>query len=280
MTIFEAYNNTKKQLAAAGCEDEVFEAKQIIKHITGLTSAEILTHYNNALTMYQQNNLTAIIKQRAAHYPLQYIFGEWGFYGCRFKVGPGVLIPRQDTEALVDTALEFLKDNDSPVVLDLCSGSGCIGIALAKSKPLSRVTLVEKYEEAMRYLNENIKLNGAENATAVLADVLKPPQFDKRFDIIVSNPPYISAKEMDSLASEVKYEPETALYGGEDGLLFYRAITSEYKRYLKNGGMLAFEVGINEADAVCEILRATGYENIEKRKDLNGIYRVVSGKAL
>lgn len=280
MTIFEAYNSTKKQLAAAGCEDEVFEAKQIIKHITGLTSAEILTHYNNTMTMYQQNNLTAIIKQRAAHYPLQYIFGEWGFYGCRFKVGPGVLIPRQDTETLVDTALEFLKDNDSPEVLDLCSGSGCIGIALAKSKPLSRVTLIEKYEEAMRYLNENIKLNGTENATAVLADVLNPPKFDKRFDIIVSNPPYIPAKEMDSVSYEVKYEPETALYGGEDGLLFYRAITSQYKKYLKNGGMLAFEVGINEADAVCEILRSAGYENTEKRKDLNGIYRVVSSKAL
>ena len=280
MTIFEAYNTTKKQLEAAGCEEEVFEAKQIIKHITGLTSAEILTHYNNNLTMYQQNNLTAIIKQRAAHYPLQYIFGEWGFYGCRFKVGPGVLIPRQDSETLVDTALEFLKDKESPEVLDLCSGSGCIGIALARQKSLSKVTLVEKYEEAMRYLKENIKLNGAENATAVLADVLKPPQFDKRFDIIVSNPPYIPADEMDSVTYEVKFEPETALYGGEDGLLFYRAIAADYIKYLKKGGMLAFEVGIKEADAVCEILRVSGYKDIKKQKDLNGIFRVVSGKVL
>lgn len=279
MTIFEAYNTTKKQLEAAGCEDEVFEAKQIIKHITGLTSAEILTHYNNTITMYQQNNLTAIVKQRAAHYPLQYIFGEWGFYGCRFKVGPGVLIPRQDTETLVDTALEFLKDKESPEVLDLCSGSGCIGITLAKQKPLSKVTLVEKYEEAMRYLKENIKLNGAENATAVLADVFEP-QFDNEFDIIVSNPPYIPADEMDLLSYEVKFEPETALYGGEDGLLFYRFIAADYIKYLKKGGMLAFEVGINEADAVCEILFATGYKDIKKQKDLNGIYRVVSGKAL
>ena len=279
MTIFEAYNSTKKQLAAAGCEDEVFEAKQIIKHITGLTSAEILTHYNNTITMYQQNNLTAIVKQRAAHYPLQYIFGEWGFYGCRFKVGPGVLIPRQDTETLVDTALEFLKDKESPEVLDLCSGSGCIGITLAKQKPLSKVTLVEKYEEAMRYLKENIKLNGAENATAVLADVFEP-QFDNEFDIIVSNPPYIPTDEMDLLSYEVKFEPETALYGGEDGLLFYRFIAADYIKYLKKGGMLAFEVGINEADAVCEILLVAGYKDIKKQKDLNGIYRVVSGKAL
>ena len=160
MTIFEAYNDCKKQLQAAGVEDYVFEAKQIIKHVTGYSNAQILSKYNTPLTKFQQDNLTVIIKQRLIRYPLQYIIGKWNFFGREFFVGPGVLIPRSDTETLIDAALELVKETESPRVLDLCAGTGCIGITIAGEKPSAEVVLVEKYDEAMRYLNNNIvKIN-------------------------------------------------------------------------------------------------------------------------
>lgn len=277
MTIFEAYNSTKKQLEAAGLEDYVFEAKQIIKHITGLSNTEILMRYTTPLTLYQQNNLTAIIKQRIARYPLQYIFGSWGFYGRNYKVGPGVLTPRADTETVIDVALKYLKDKSAPEILDLCSGSGCIGITLAAECSSSRVTLVEKYQEALRYARENSLLNGTENVTCLQGDIYESVAADKKYDLIVSNPPYIPADEMETVSPETKYEPETALYGGEDGLTFYRAITQNYNNSLKKGGMMIFEVGIGESEAVCKILEISGFENIGCENDLNGIQRVVFG---
>ena len=190
MNIFEAYNKTKKELESAGIEDYVFEAKQIIKHITGFSNSEILMNYTNQLTEFQSNNLAAIIKQRAIRYPLQYIFGEWAFYGREFYVGPGVLVPRADTETLVDVCLKYLENTENPAVLDLCAGSGCIGITLALEKACAAVTLVEKFPEAARYAERNIKRLGADNVTLICGDVLKGEANDKNYDLIVSNPPY------------------------------------------------------------------------------------------
>lgn len=277
MNIFEAYNKTKKELEAAGIEDYVFEAKQIIKHITGFSNSEILMNYTNRLTEFQSNNLTAIIKQRTIRYPLQYIFGEWAFYGREFYVGPGVLIPRADTETLVDVCLKHLKSAESPAVLDLCAGSGCIGITLALEKAGAAVTLVEKFPEAARYAERNIKRLGANNAALVCGDVLEGAANDKEYDLIVSNPPYIPKNEMETVSPEVHYEPETALLGGEDGLDFYRAIITEYKKALKPGGMLAFEVGAGEAAAVEKLLENAGFKEINNAKDLGGICRAVYG---
>ena len=146
MTIFEAYNDCKKQLQAAGIEDYVFESKQIIKHITGYTNAQILTKYTQPLNEFQQNNLTAIIKQRLIRYPLQYIIGKWNFFGREFFVGPGVLIPRSDTETLIDVCLETVRSKTNPRVLDLCAGTGCIGITIKGECLPAEVTLVEKYD--------------------------------------------------------------------------------------------------------------------------------------
>lgn len=279
MTVFEAYNNTKKELFAAGIDDYVFEAKQIIKHITGYSNQEVLMHYASHLTQYQQNNLTALIKQRIVRYPLQYIFGEWDFYGCTFKVGPGVLVPRADTETLVEKAVEFLKERENAKALDLCSGSGCVGIAIAKQLPDADVVLLEKYDEAMRYLEKNITLNKAENVTAVKGDIFNGDAADGRYDIIVSNPPYIPSDEMETISPETHFEPENALFGGEDGMMFYRAITADYKKSLKDGGMLAFEVGMGESDSVEKIMSENGFENIGTVCDLSGIKRVVFGTA-
>ena len=277
MNIFEAYNKTKKELEAAGIEDYVFEAKQIIKHITGFSNSEILMNYTNRLTEFQSNNLTAIIKQRDIRYPLQYIFGEWAFYGREFYVGPGVLVPRADTETLIDVCLKYLKNTESPAVLDLCAGSGCIGITLALEKAGAAVTLVEKFPEAARYAERNIKRLGVNNAALILGDVLNGAANDKIYDLIVSNPPYIPKNEMETVSPEVHYEPETALLGGEDGMDFYRAITAEYKKALKPGGMLAFEVGAGEAAAAQKLLENAGFKEINNAKDLGGISRAVYG---
>lgn len=277
MNIFEAYNKTKKELEAAGIEDYVFEAKQIIKHITGFSNSEILMNYTNRLTEFQSNNLTAIIKQRAIRYPLQYIFGEWAFYGREFFVGPGVLVPRADTETLVDVCLKYLENTENPAVLDLCAGSGCIGITLALEKADAAVTLVEKFPEAARYAERNIKRLGVDNAALVCGDVLNGAANDKEYELIVSNPPYVPKNEMETVSPEVHYEPETALFGGEDGLDFYRAVITEYKKALKAGGMLAFEVGAGEAAAVEALLEDAGLKEINTEKDLGGICRAVYG---
>lgn len=277
-TIFEAYNNCKHQLQNAGIEDYVFESKQIIKHVTGYTNAQILTNYTQTLTDFQQNNLTAIIKQRLIHYPLQYIFGKWNFFGYEFFVGAGVLIPRSDTETLIDVCLEKIKSVKNPRVLDLCAGTGCIGITLKKECDNADVTLIEKFDEAFAYTQKNAAHNNA-NVKIVKGDVLNGDGADGVYDLIVSNPPYITDTDMKNLQPEVAFEPATALAGGGDGLDFYRAITKNYKNALAKGGMLAFEVGINQAKAVAEIMQQNGFTEINTRCDYNNIDRVVFGTA-
>ena len=277
MTIFEAYNSTKKKLEKAGIEDYVFEAKEIIKHITGLNATQILTNYNNKLTEYQENNLIALVHQREVRYPLQYIFGSWDFYGRSYNVGPGVLVPRADTETVIEVALDYLKDVEKPQILDLCAGSGCIGITLAKEKPDAEVLMIEKYMEAFRYTLKNIEINTAINAKALMGDIFGKAGADKNYDLIVSNPPYIPEDEMDDISPETHFEPETALVATDNGMEFYKAIINGYTESLKKGGMMLFEVGIGESQKVAELLKNAGYCNISVKKDLNGIERAVSG---
>lgn len=248
----------KTRLKQGGIEDYAFEAKLIYE--------------------FTQNNdeLERIITKRLTRYPLQYILGEWGFYKYSFKVGEGVLIPRSDTEILVETACKYLKIKQNPTVLDLCAGSGCIGLSIAKDFPDSQVTLVEKSEDALKYLNGNVKFLDVKNVTVINGDIFKGDGVGC-YDLIVSNPPYIPPNEMTIISPETEFEPETALLGGEDGLEFYKAIIKNYKQSLKKGGMLVFEVGINEDKAVCEFLKSAGFKNITVTKDYNGINRVVNG---
>ncbi len=277
MTIFEAYNKAKKKLADAGIRDNVFEAKQIIKHITGLNAAQILSNYTRVLTEFEETNYIAILKQREIRYPLQYIFGKWEFYGRSFYVGPGVLVPRPDTETVVEECIEFLKEKEKPTVLDLCAGSGCIGITLAKEIPDSSVIMAEKYDEALRYALKNIDYNKAENAVALKGDVLAGDFSEGSFDLIVSNPPYIPESERRLMSPETKFEPETALMAEDEGLQFYKAITQNYYNSLKDGGMLCFEIGFSQGEAVSTILNEAGFKDVKIRKDLGGICRAVSG---
>ncbi len=275
MTIFEAYNKAKKQLEKAGVEDYIFEAKQIIKHITGKDNNAILTDYMQPLTKFQENNFIALLHQREVHYPLQYIFGTWEFYGNRFYVGPGVLIPRADTEILVEAGIEALKDAENPKILDLCAGSGCIGISLGKVVKNSSVYLLEKYKEAMAYAEKNIALNETENVKTFLGDIFGGDLNNEKYDLIISNPPYIAEDERKYLSKEVAFEPETALFAKNDGLEFYEAIVKNYKDSLNENGVMAFEVGFKQSDAVINIFKENGFSKIETRKDLNSITRVV-----
>lgn len=276
MTIFTAYNEAKKALKSADIDAASFEAKQIIKYVTGYSNSEILSLYNSKLTPLQQTAYNSILNRRLSHYPLQYILGEWSFYGLDFCVGEGVLVPRPDTETLVDVSLDFLKDKENPDVLDLCSGSGCIAIALAKNNDCT-VTALEKFDAAYKYLEKNIEKNNAK-VTAVLGDVFDFTP-DKKYDLIVSNPPYVSARGMEIIDEETAHEPDSALYGGEDGLIFYRCIAERYKRHLKRGGMLALEIGFDQGKTVCEILKLNGFSDIGTKNDYGGIQRVVFGTA-
>ncbi|MBQ1279071.1 MAG: peptide chain release factor N(5)-glutamine methyltransferase, partial [Clostridia bacterium] len=230
------------------------------------------------LSQFQEDLLTVIIKQRLVHYPLQYIIGRWSFFGHEFFVGPGVLIPRADTETVMDVCMEYLAGDKEYKVLDLCAGTGCIGISIAAERENVKVTLVEKYSEALTYLNKNVEHNGV-GVEVVQGDVLEGCASDKKYDLIVSNPPYITDGDMKTLQAEVQQEPETALAGGKDGLDFYRAIIENYKESLCSGGMLVFEVGVNQASAVALMMTAAGFMNVDTRADMNDIDRVVFGTA-
>ncbi len=276
MTIFECYNQTKKMLKAAGVTDEVFEAKQLIKFITKMNNTEILANYTASLDKVQEALWTVTVKQRCTRYPLQYILGEWEFYGLPFYVGEGCLAPRSDTEVLVSLANEWLIRKPDAKVLDLCAGSGCVGITIAKKNPKVTVTLVEKYEVPFEYLNRNIKRNETENANAVLADIFTYEPNGK-FDLIVANPPYISTEEMSLLNEEAKLEPTTALFGGEDGLDFYRHILKEYKKYLNVGGSIMVEIGFSQGEAVKELFTQNGFINVQIKNDYQDNQRVVFG---
>ena len=219
------------------------------------------------------------VARLAAQEPLAYVLGEWEFYGLDLYVNEHVLIPRDDTCAVAALAIKqaiFLDQN--PRVLDLCCGSGCIGLAVASRVKDARVTLADVSREALTVAKNNItrhKMSG--RVSCVQADALKPAQpFLGKFDLIVSNPPYITGKEMEELPASVKdFEPHLALFGGDDGLDFYRSIAANYKSALKAGGYLCFEFGMGQGDDVCAILEENGYTILERSRDFNHIERAV-----
>lgn len=214
--------------------------------------------------------------------PLAYILGQWDFYGLRLTVTPDVLIPRDDTMAVVDLALgQRFAMPRSPRILDLCTGSGCIGLALASQLKDARVTLADLSPKALKIAKKNtadLRLTG--RVSCILADAMEPAsKFLGQFDLIISNPPYVTREEMRTLQRSVRdYEPAMALDGGEDGLDFYRAIAENFTAALKPGGFLALEFGMGQADAVCRILEAYNYEILRLQADAGRITRAVLAK--
>ena len=264
-------------LADSGIENAGFEARQILEK-AGIPTLKILSEPRAQISPEIAEKACKMAEKRVSGYPLQYILGEWEFYGLPFRVGEGVLIPRQDTETLVEVAGDFLKNlpKNERKTLDLCAGSGCIGITLAKLFG-AEVTFVEKSRDAFAYLEENIALNDVKaQCKAVLGDCLDAEKIDGEYNVIVSNPPYLTENDMQNLMKEVAFEPQKALYGGTDGLDFYRALLSEYPKKLAKNGLFAVEIGMGEEDAVGAMFRENGIEP-RFEKDLRGIIRVVYG---
>ena len=223
----------------------------------------------------------SMLQRRLAGEPVAYLVGEWEFYGLPLAVNPHVLIPRDDTAVLAEQAIAYLKEQtDNVRVLDLCTGSGCIGLAIAAHVPDCRVVLADASEEALKVARVNVRINHLQKRTAILkVDALQaPPDSFDGFRCIVSNPPYIPTQDIEGLDVSVRdYEPRMALDGGEDGLTFYRAIAQKWKEALAPGGKLMFELGIGQADAVMRLMRHEGFGDLELFEDTQGIARVISG---
>ena len=267
----DTYIKLRDILARAGIESPGLEARLLIESATGMSRAAQIACADKELDGEQA--LLELAEKRAKRYPLQYILGSWSFMGIELKVGEGVLIPRDDTEVLVDLCLGYLKDVESPKVVDLCAGSGAIGIALNRLANAS-VTAVELSDRAYYFLLQNI-INT--DITPIKGDVTECyNSFEEEyFDLIVSNPPYIKTDELKTLQPEVGFEPETALDGGADGLVFYREITRLWTPLLKKGGAMAFELGEGQAEPVAAMLERQSYSDIKTALDLGGTKRAI-----
>ncbi len=260
--------NCEKILKDAGIADYNFEARELIRFVTGTSPESALVH---GLTKKQDEKLSALAKKRASGYPLQYIIGEWEFMGLPFKVNEDVLIPRADTETLTEAALKVFKKGDS--ILDLCCGSGCIGISMAKYGGC-KVTALDISKGAAKITAENAEMNGVE-IKVICADLYDVP-IEGEFDGILCNPPYLTAEDMLALQTEVTYEPKTALFGGVDGLDFYRFIIEKYTPHIKINGALFFETGCTQTEKTAKLMEKY-YADIRIIKDIGGNPRVVTG---
>ena len=254
-------------------------ARELLAMASGKTVAALLTDQE----LYASEPIEARLGDLTARYlagcPLAYLLGQWDFRGLTLTVTPDVLIPRDDTLAVTELAIERLQGREGPLrVLDLCTGSGCIGLAIADAVPNARVTLGDVSPAALRVAKQNISdLGFSTRVTAFELDVLKPaPAFLGQFDVLVSNPPYITKAEMPELEPSVRdFEPHLALDGGEDGLVFYRSVLQNWKSVLKDGGWIIFEVGEGQAADVRALLLEAGFHNLGCTLDTLGTERVI-----
>ncbi len=261
-------------LQASGCPDPDFDAVELTRLVTGQDPRLSET----PLTEEQAARLARLAALRFERRPLQYIEGKWGFLDFEVQVGEGVLIPRQDSEAICLKAIDLLKGRAAPAVLDLCAGSGCLGLAVKSRCPAARVTAVEKSAEALPWLQKNAAeaLPGFDAAHPALnvqqGDVFQwnKGQAEGQFDLILANPPYLTAEEMRTLQPEVEFEPAMALDGGEDGLDFYRHIAKAYRPLTKPGGWLVMEFGWQQWEPVKALLEAAGWQDVQRILDAEG----------
>ena len=254
-------------------------ARNLLCHVTGKSQEAVIADREMYASEAACQAMEVCISRVMAGEPLAYVLGQWDFYGMTLHVDKNVLIPRDDTCAVTSLAIKraLFLDSD-PRILDLCTGSGCIGLAIASRVKDARVTLADISKDAMAVAKRNVVDHKMSNRVSVVhVDALNaPPAFLGKFDMIVSNPPYITGQEMKELDRSVSdFEPHLALYGGEDGLDFYRSIAKHYAAALKPGGYLAFEYGDTQADDVCRILEENGYTVLERARDFNDRERAV-----
>lgn len=275
-TYKDALEYGKQRLLECEIEDANFDAWLLLEYVSGISRSWYFVHEDEEISENDIEEYQILIEQRGKHIPLQQLTKEAYFYGMKFFVNENVLIPRQDTEVLVEQVLSLSKEKENLKLLDMCTGSGCILLALLANLKQASGTGVDLSEKALEVAQRNGKELGIE-VSWVQSDL-----FDKvsgSYDIIVSNPPYIETSVIEGLMDEVKlYEPRMALDGTEDGLFFYREITMQAGKYLKNNGILAFEIGYNQGKAVSEFMKENGYKEVQVLQDLAGLDRVVTGR--
>ena len=281
-TYNELYLGARNLLRQKGVESYNLEARILVAKAAGKPVAELLRDLNLYATPAIEETVQGFLRRRLAGEPVAYITGTWEFYGLPMVVTPDVLIPRMDTEVLVDTAKELLIGRKMDArILDLCCGSGCISCALGHELPASKLVAVDISASALEICRKNISLNRLTTRVLTMqADAtFSPPLGIGQFDMLVSNPPYIASDEILTLDNSVRdYEPVWALDGGENGLRFYKSIIKFWKSVLRPGGYLLFEVGEGQAEAVKEMLLAGGFDSAETRQDTLGVDRVVFGR--
>lgn len=280
MTVREALSKGTAILKEADSEAPALEAGVLLCHVLDKDKVYLFAHGEDLLEPGLESRYFSAVRERVNSVPLQYITGHQEFMSLDFIVNPAVLIPRQDTEILVETVLEHVKRQKAvPLdILDIGTGSGCIAVSLAHYLPSARVTAVDISEAALTVARSNAERNGvAKRVAFIRSDLFDGIAHDRKFGVIVSNPPYIPAGDIQGLMRQVKdHEPRTALDGGQDGLAFYRRIADEAAMWLKPGGLLAFEVGYDQAPEVSRLLQGR-YTDIGSVRDLAGIGRVVTG---
>lgn len=279
-TLTEIYRYAADKLTSAGVEDAAFDARVIFETVFGVKYNQLVLNPDMKYDESLEEKFGKMLDERISGRPLQYIIGEWDFMGFTFKVGEGVLIPRPETEMLVEYAVDKMKSITNPVVFDLCSGSGCIGLSIKKLFPSAKVFMVEKSEDALRYLEMNRENLGlARETVAIKGDILNGYEGFSSLpkpDVIISNPPYIKSEEIPTLQKEVQLEPKMALDGGEDGYIFYRCLAEKWVPYINEGGYIAVECGEEQAEEISGMFSAY-CEKTEILDDFSGIQRIVAG---
>lgn len=271
-TYHNLYAAVKNAIRSVDGEQQAeFTARELVAAATDRTVGQLVADFSLSVFQRDIQRAQEMVERYLAGEPLAYILGQWNFYGLDLTVTPDVLIPRDDTEAVTRLAIgkaRVLPQN--PRILDLCAGSGCIGLAIANKVKDARVTLGELSPEAIRIAKKNIQDNHLSGRVSCLElDAMKePPKFLGKYDLLVSNPPYITAQQMEGLSPSVReYEPRMALYGGEDGLDFYRAIVKNYGPLIRPGGFICFEFGMGQEADVCHILMENGYQLVKLVRD-------------
>lgn len=281
-TYSEVYIAARNALREQGVEACAVEARLMVACAAGKTTAQLLRDMSLYVGSDMEKRVQEMLARRRAGEPVAYITGLWEFRGLPMEVTREVLIPRVDTEVLAEEAVSSLTGRKQDArVLDLCSGSGCIGCAIADALPRSKVVLADVSPEAMEVARRNVERNGLVGRVSfLLADVMKfPPMMIGSFDLVVSNPPYIPTMDILTLDASVRdYEPVWALDGGEDGLDFYRAILKNWKSVIRTGGQLLLEVGEGQAQAVKDLLLMSGFREVRSIPDTRGVERVISGR--
>ena len=278
MTIRELYEKGKECLERAVVDTPAFDAFILWQSLYKGGRALLVTHGNRICSAQEEAAFEKMIVRRSEGEPLQYILGEWDFLNLTLRVGPGVLIPRPETELLCETAVSYLRRKKAPVVLDLCAGTGAVGIGICSLLPEAGAVCAELYDVPYNCLCENISRYPQYLVRPIRADVLKgTPALTEFFDGIVSNPPYIRTDQLPILQREVRREPQEALDGGEDGLDFYRAIFRHWLKYIRRDGFLAVEIGEEQGENVKCMMEEANLVQIRVLKDFAGLDRVVCG---